>query len=108
LRQVDLRRSARGSGRRHAFRNHVKDAGIIQIGKQNLVEGELSAAQGRVIADHFEIGGGQANFLRAKIGAGANPILRRGQSRGEKQEGEEKSDGLLTGKTGGSFHCALR
>ena len=56
-------------------RDHVEDAGVLQVVSERDVEGHRQVLRAGVGGDQLEVGRGQANLFDPKSRAGANPIL---------------------------------
>ena len=83
LREIDLlRRAGRGLGI-EALRDHVEDAGVLEIAEEGGVEGGLERGRLRVGADLLEVGCGEADARVAEARTGVDPILCGGGKRGE-------------------------
>ena len=73
--KLHIGRRAHLTERIKALRNHVEDAGIVQIVPQRVVEGLEQVGVLGVLGGSLEIGNRQADFFDTQSGAGANPVL---------------------------------
>ena len=93
--EVDLLRRAGRDLRAEALRNHVEDAGVLQVVEERRVESGLQRGCLRIGADLLEVGGGKANARVAEIRAGVDPVLRThgkgSESRKNEQDGKTKT-----------------
>ena len=68
------------------FGDQIEDAGIVEIVPQRLVEGFEEFGVFGILISRLEVGNGQADFLHAQAGTGANPVFLLGQERKREQE----------------------
>ena len=73
--KCDFRRIARHLQGIETFRDQFDDAGVVEVVPEGVVESLQQRGVLGVAAGGLEIGNGEANFLYAQAGAGANPIL---------------------------------
>ena len=72
-----------------ALRDHVEDAGKLQVVPQGGVEGRGQALGLRIAGRQLEVGHRQADLLHTEPGTSADPILREYVGGGEQQEPEQ-------------------
>ncbi len=82
--ELHIRRGSHLTQGIETLRNHVEDAGIVQIVPQGFVEGLQQVGVLRILAGGLEIGNGQTNFLHAQPGAGLDPVL--GKAGGQQKQ----------------------
>ena len=82
--ELHVRRRAHLSQGIEALRNHVEDAGIVQIVPQGFVERLQQIGVLGILGGGVEIGHGQAYFLNTQSGAGLNPVL--SKARGQQKQ----------------------
>ena len=86
-----LRRAWRGL-RRNALRNHIEDAGIVQVVVERGVEDGLERGCLGIAADGLEVSRGQPDCRIAQVGSGVNPVLCAG-CEAEKKENTDQERG---------------
>ncbi len=63
-------------GRKKALRNHVEDAGIVEVVPQRVVEVLQQVGVFRILVEALKSGTASADFFYSQSGAGLDPILR--------------------------------
>ena len=85
---LDFGRLSGNLHRVEALRNHIEDAGIVEIVPERVVESLEQVGVLGIWRRRFEVGRGETDLFDAKTGAGADPVLGEAVAASQKQKCE--------------------